>query len=215
MTHGIGFLGVAALAVIGLTPAPAQAELVFFTTGRVMSVAGHEVEADAMRLHLRGGGEIVCPLSLIARIAPNEIPDRDTPPATAMPPAAGGTLDEIIDAASARHDLDPALVRAVIQVESAFEPTARSWKGAMGLMQLMPATAAQYAVGDPFDPHNNVKAGTRHLKSLLDRFGTELGLAAYNAGAGAVQHHGGMPPYRETRDYVARILRLAEPRQRR
>ena len=75
-------------------------------------------------------------------------------------------------------------------------------------MQLMPATAAQYAVGDPFDPAQNVEAGTRHLRSLLDRFDTTMALAAYNAGEGAVARFGGIPPYREIREYVARVLRL-------
>ena len=103
-------------------------------------------------------------------------------------------------------------MRAVIQVESAYQTAARSPKGAMGLMQLMPATARRYAVENPFDPAANVEAGTRYLKSLLDRFPLNLALAAYNAGEGAVERFGGVPPYPETRAYVGRILKLVSAR---
>ena len=102
------------------------------------------------------------------------------------------------------------LVRALIRVESGDLPTARSNKGAMGLMQLMPSTARHYKVRNPYDPKANIAAGAKHLKSLLDRFrAVDLALAAYNAGEGAVKKFNGVPPYRETRDYVSRILALA------
>jgi soluble lytic murein transglycosylase-like protein len=117
--------------------------------------------------------------------------------------------DPIIEKASAAQGVDATLVRALIQVESHYESRARSPKGAMGLMQLMPATARQYAVADPYDPVSNIEAGIKHLKSLLDRFTVELALAAYNAGEAAVQRFRGVPPYAETRSYVDRILRLA------
>jgi soluble lytic murein transglycosylase-like protein len=100
------------------------------------------------------------------------------------------------------------LVRALIQAESAFNPRALSPKGAMGLMQLMPATAAEHGVRDPFDPVENIRAGVKYLKSLLDAYDgrVELALAAYNAGPGAVKKYGGkVPPYRETQNYVSRI----------
>jgi soluble lytic murein transglycosylase-like protein len=96
----------------------------------------------------------------------------------------------------------------VIQVESAYQQRARSRKGAVGLMQLMPETARQYAVADPFDPTSNIEAGIKHLKSLLERWPRELALAAYNAGEAAVTRFRGIPPYPETRAYVARILQL-------
>ena len=115
---------------------------------------------------------------------------------------------EIIDRVSAEQGVDAKLVRAVIQVESAYQERARSPKGAMGLMQLMPDTARQYAVADPYDPAANIEAGIKHLKSLLDRFPERLALAAYNAGEAAVERFGGIPPYAETRDYVSRILKL-------
>jgi soluble lytic murein transglycosylase-like protein len=104
------------------------------------------------------------------------------------------------------------LVRAVVQVESAFNPSAKSAKGAMGLMQLMPATARQYGVIDPYNPLENVRAGVAYLRELLDRYqnNEELALAAYNAGPGAVDKHGQtVPPYRETRNYVAQINQMA------
>jgi soluble lytic murein transglycosylase-like protein len=100
-------------------------------------------------------------------------------------------------------------VRALIQVESGYKPRARSRKGAMGLMQLMPSTARAYNVRNPFEPKANIEAGIKHLKSLIDRWGVNVALAAYNAGEGAVAKFNGIPPYRETRNYVTRILELA------
>jgi soluble lytic murein transglycosylase-like protein len=101
------------------------------------------------------------------------------------------------------------LVRALIQVESNYQPKAKSPRGAMGLMQLMPSTAREYKVRNPFDPKANIEAGIKHLKGLIDRFGVEMALAAYNAGEGAVKRFNGIPPYRETRNYVSKILSLA------
>ena len=114
----------------------------------------------------------------------------------------------IIDEHAALHTVNANLVRAVIQAESAFNPRARSPKGAMGLMQLMPATAAEFGVVDPYDPVENIRAGVAYLKQLLSEYGgrVELALAAYNAGPNAVKRYGGtIPPYRETREYVARV----------
>ena len=153
-----------------------------------------------------------CPRVLVREIRPDEVPysspvaavaDAPSVPLPAIPYA------ELIDAAAVRHGIDPRLVRAVVQVESAYRADARSRKGAMGLMQLMPDVARQYALRDPYDPGANLDAGVRHLKSLLGRFDLSLALAAYNAGEGAVRRFGGIPPYRETRDYVGRVLRLA------
>jgi soluble lytic murein transglycosylase-like protein len=105
------------------------------------------------------------------------------------------------------HSLSPDFVRAVIQAESAFNPWARSPKGAMGLMQLMPQTAAEYRVLNAYDPGENIRAGVAYLRSLLDRYNNDesLALAAYNAGPNAVDRYGAVPPYKETRNYVARI----------
>ena len=107
-----------------------------------------------------------------------------------------------------RQNLDVKLVLSVIAAESAFDPRAQSHKGAIGLMQLMPDTARDLGVDDPWDPESNIRGGTRYLRQMLDRFGQdlELALAAYNAGPGAVERNGGIPPYRETREYVQRVL---------
>jgi hypothetical protein len=119
-------------------------------------------------------------------------------------------IDTAIEEAAARHNVDPNLVRAVVKVESNFNPNAVSRKGAMGLMQLMPSTARQLNVQNPFDPAQNVDAGVRHLKQLLESYGGDikLTLAAYNAGAGAVARSSGVPHYAETQNYVRRITNL-------
>jgi hypothetical protein len=119
-------------------------------------------------------------------------------------------IDAAIDQAASRHNVDPSLVRAVIKVESNFNPNAVSRTGAMGLMQLMPQTARSLNVVNPFDPQQNVDAGVRHLKRLMESYGgdVKLTLAAYNAGAGAVARSAGVPHFRETRNYVRRITQL-------
>jgi len=123
---------------------------------------------------------------------------------------SSSAIDKAIEDAAAKHNVDPNLVRALVKVESNFNPTAVSRKGAMGLMQLMPATARELNVSNPFDPAQNVDAGVRHLKGLLQNFNGDvsLSLAAYNAGQGAVQRNRGVPPYAETRNYVRRITSL-------
>ena len=120
--------------------------------------------------------------------------------------------EELIREHARNNDVRPDLVLAVIQVESAFNPSAVSPKGAIGLMQLMPATIQQFGVRNPFDPRENVRAGVAYLRQLLDRYSNneELALAAYNAGPGAVDKHGeSIPPFRETRQYVSKVSDLA------
>lgn len=120
--------------------------------------------------------------------------------------------DGLIQEHSRTHAVSADLVRAIIQAESAFDPFARSIKGAMGLMQLMPATAREFGVLNPYDPAENIRAGVAYLKQLLVRYGenVELALAAYNAGPTAVAKYGRVPPYRETRNYVAKVRNNAE-----
>lgn len=128
--------------------------------------------------------------------------------AAACPPLSGPVLDPIIQKAAASNSLAPNLLRAVIRRESAFQPCAVSRAGALGLMQLMPSTAALLGVGDPFDPEENVSAGSRFLRQMLDRFSGDLPLAlgAYNAGPARVEASRGIPPIPETQAYVQDIL---------
>ena len=115
--------------------------------------------------------------------------------------------DGLIGLTAREQRVQPALVKAVIAAESNFDPGAISRKGAQGLMQLMPATAEQLGIDDPLEPTDNVRGGTRYLRSMLDRYGDlSRAIAAYNAGPTAVDHYGGIPPYRETQDYVNRVL---------
>jgi len=130
---------------------------------------------------------------------------------TASPSAATQAfdLDQVVREASSRNRLDPDFVRSVISAESNFKIHAVSRKGALGLMQLMPSTAAQLGVADPFDPRANVEAGTAHLSALLDLYNNDpiKALAAYNAGAHRVKQYNGVPPYHETRAYISKIVR--------
>lgn len=129
--------------------------------------------------------------------------------ATSLP--SGANIQDLIGPIAARYNLSPELLRGVVAAESGFDPRAVSPAGAMGLMQLMPATARALGVNDPFDPAANLDGGARYLRQLLDRFqgDTRLALAAYNAGPGAVERYHGVPPYKETRAYVQRVLATA------
>jgi hypothetical protein len=119
-------------------------------------------------------------------------------------------IDHLVDQTANRHQVDPDLVRAIVRVESDYDPKAVSNKGAMGLMQLIPATARRFGVENPFDPKQNLEGGVNYLKYLLDIFGGDLSLslAAYNAGEHSVQRYGGIPAIPETRDYVRRVTNL-------
>jgi soluble lytic murein transglycosylase-like protein len=133
---------------------------------------------------------------------------------TRMAINADGVYDALIDQHARDYGVNADLVRAVIQVESGFNPRARSPKGAMGLMQLMPSTAAEFGVGNAYSPADNIRGGVAYLRSLLDRYGHDetLALAAYNAGPTAVEKYGNaVPPYRETKNYVNRIHNITGP----
>jgi soluble lytic murein transglycosylase-like protein len=145
----------------------------------------------------------------LAQEARAETAQADSATAATETEAEVTTIDEHIKEVADRYGVRADLVAAVIEAESEFNPRAVSRRGARGLMQLMPKTAATLGVDDPFDPKANIDAGVRHLRAMMDRFDNNipLALAAYNAGEVAVIKHRGVPPYRETRAYVKRILK--------
>jgi soluble lytic murein transglycosylase-like protein len=216
----LGTLGVAVVASL-VVPAAAAGEILVFRTGRTMSVGAVRADGDRLLVTLRDGGDASVPASLVARIDPDEVATPVASPPTSVEPTvvagpvtpqailAGRPFAALIASAAVAYGVDERLVHAVIEAESNYQPRARSRTGAKGLMQLMPATARQYAVRDPYDPQANIEAGVRHLKDLLGRFELRLALAAYNAGEGAVRTYGGLPPFAETRSYVARVLQRA------
>ena len=174
----------------------------------------HEVIGNNTRLYTSADGSYVdVPTDQIDHFeegsnpAPAVVPVKVTPPA--ITPLTSTNLDGMVNEASGRHNLDPDLINSVIHAESDFKIHAVSPKGAQGLMQLMPQTATQLGVANAFDPRLNVEGGTRYLRELLEKYNFDLpkALAAYNAGPLRVQQYGGIPPYYETRAYVARIIR--------
>ncbi|MFQ5878138.1 MAG: lytic transglycosylase domain-containing protein [Acidobacteriota bacterium] len=142
-----------------------------------------------------------------AAAGPSPDPAAAAGPDPASPPERAG-LVELASRVARRHDVDEDLVLAVIEVESNFDAQARSPRGAAGLMQLMPRTAARFSVSDPYDPEENLRGGVLYLKELLDRYSGQvrLAVAAYNAGEEAVERFNGIPPYRETIRYVGRVM---------
>jgi hypothetical protein len=219
--HAIGnvaLLAAATILCLAASVGSASAELVTFSTGRTMSVRSHREDGTSLVFSLRGGGEMAVDASLVVSIGPDEVPypepadEIEAVPQVVAPPQPTLTVDSryepIIQRVAAEKGVDPTLVRAVIQVESGYQPRARSNKGAVGLMQVMPATGRRYGISNLYDPSANIRAGVTHLKTLLDRFPLALALAAYNAGEATVERFSGIPPYPETVDYVARIRAL-------
>lgn len=184
----------------------ADGEIAVLSNGQTLKVVAWRVEGPNVTLRLKDGGELGTLASLVRGFVPDEVLD-EIAVAEREQPAAD--MDTLLRESARRHGLDPALLRAVVSVESNFKTEAVSPKGAQGLMQLMPATAASLGVRDAFDPADNVDGGSRHLASLLASYRGDLkkALAAYNAGPGAVARHGGVPPYRETREYVDKVLK--------
>ena len=205
MMRRLGRIAAALGAALALSPALIAGELVLFEDGRSFTIIRHEPAAgDTWLLHL-DGGVMTVPVGRVLGF--QELPPEPVVPAEPVP------VDETLQARAERLarelDVEPALVAAVIAVESNGDPFAVSPKGAAGLMQLMPATARSLGVVDVFDPDQNLRAGITHLKGLLARYNGDFGLAlaAYNAGQGAVSKHKGIPPYRETTDYVVKVLK--------
>lgn len=189
-----------------LAPLPVRADIAVLANGHTMKVTGVRQEQGMVWLALKDGGEIALPAGDVRGVVADEVLDEVLEEIAAAP--AGSDITALATAAARRHGLDPALVLAVVKVESAFRPQAVSPKGAQGLMQLMPPTARDLGVEDAFDPEQNLDGGARYLRQLLIRYKGDVkrALAAYNAGPGAVDRHKGIPPYRETRQYVRRVL---------
>ncbi len=191
------------LGFAAISAGAARADYAVLRTGERLHVTSYERKGDSVRLMV-AGGVLEMPADNIVSFEPEDVFLPSHPAPTA---ATGGTFSEIIHAAAARHGLDEKLITSVIAAESNFDPHAISRKQARGLMQLLPSTAARFTVTDIFDPAQNVEAGTRYLKQLLDQYrgNLTLALAAYNAGPDVVAKYGGIPPIAETRAYVRRV----------
>ncbi len=241
--HEILALPLLLLVAPGLVPLAAEARRVYFVDGRSLDVVAIEVQGSRATLTLPNGGTLGIPATRVLRVeALGEVklreagepvsggqpsgpgPRRGSGPSATDPPEPGRaretsveSIEDLIESAAARYGLDVELLAAVIAVESGFEPGAVSPKGAQGLMQLMPATARELNVTDPFDPRQNIDAGARYLRQLLDQHDGSFvrSLAAYNAGMGRVARYNGIPPYRETIRYIRRVLDEYEATARR
>lgn len=207
--------------LLGLLPATAPADRVVTVDGGVLDVESYEAEGDWARLKLSGSGEMMLPLARIDRVVSDEpVAEGDRgqlltapfdvrfSPDESIPDAPYG---ELIFETARRHGMSAALVTAMVRAESAFDPAAVSAKGARGLLQLMPGTAERFGVAAEslLRPAENLEAGLRYLEFLTTRYRGDLAriLAAYNAGEVQVDRYGGVPPFRETREYVRRITR--------
>lgn len=205
----------------------ASAGIAVFADGRIQKIESYAVESELIHLTLQGGGKLSLPLTRIERIVDDEVaaaevvaevkkiveeqggvfPNRSWSFSEESRPLWKSKYNDIIVAAARRFDVDAALVSAVIKAESDYNPRIVSHKGARGLMQLMPATAKRFGVTNSFDPEENIHAGTKYLRWLLTKFdgNADLAVAAYNAGEGNVWKYKGVPPFRETVNYINRI----------
>lgn len=216
----------AALVVFVSAPV-ASAAIAVFADGRAMKIAAYRVDDELVRLTLSSGGELSLPLARVERIVDDEViapevvaevkkiaedgvfPRRSWRYNAGRTPLFNSRFDGTIVEAASHFDVDAALVSAVIKAESDYDPRTVSHKGARGLMQLMPATATRFGVTNSFDPVANIYAGTRYLRWLLKTFdgNADLAVAAYNAGEGNVWKYKGVPPFRETVNYINRIAK--------
>jgi soluble lytic murein transglycosylase-like protein len=194
-----------------LTALPSfAADLAVLQNGFSIRHERRESLGNMTRLYLDASpqsGYVDVPSDQIASIEHDDSPAPE--PVVLQPvPTPGATIDDFVNAASLKHGIDPALIQSVIRAESGFNPKAVSRKGAQGLMQLMPGTAARLGVTNSLDPAANVDGGTQYLRQLLERYDNDLvkALAAYNAGPERVEKYKGVPPYRETYAYISKII---------
>ena len=197
----------ALLLTLGLLATPAlRAEYVVLRSGQRLKVTGYQVVGDKYRLQM-GGGTVEIAAEDVVAIEPEEV-------FTPLPakPIVKAPYRELVEAAAARYKVDADLITSVIAVESNFDPKALSPKNARGLMQLLPETAERLGVQNIYDPQENIDAGTRYLRELLQMYNNDLALAlaAYNAGPERVQQYGRVPPFAETLSYVRRVKRSYE-----
>jgi hypothetical protein len=215
----------ATLVSLAASASPARAELVILTSGEYLKVESYLAEGERARLILRDGASLTLALNRVERVIDDEIVPQAPVPALPEGPEKPPPFPVRFDArepvptvpygallyeAAKRHDVHPRIVVEMARAESNFRPTAVSYKGAVGILQIMPATGRRFGLtrGELFDPKKNADAAVRYVAWLLRRFGDDLtkALAGYNAGEGAVDRYAGVPPYRETRAYVKRIL---------
>jgi len=218
------------IAVVLCASFPASASIALFADGRSMKIDTYKlIDETSIQLTLKSGGSITMPLGRVERIVDDEIvpaevvaevkkiveeeggifPKRSWRYSETSRPIFKSRFDTIIVEAAKKFDVDAALVSAVIKAESDFNPHEVSNKGARGLMQLMPSTAERFGVANSFDPAANIYGGVRYLRWLLEKFNgnADLAVAAYNAGEGNVWKYNGVPPFRETINYINRIAK--------
>ncbi len=202
-------------AIAATMPVTTEAKIAVFVDGRILKVEDAYLDGDRIVLRLPDGGTMEVPAIRIDRVVadevaspPETVPTVDCPSGWSKDPLPDWVpFRDSIESAAKAANLHPWLLAALVQAESAFDPNAVSRAGASGLTQLMPSAASDHRVRDVFDPKDNLRGGASHLRLMLDRFESlPLALAAYNAGAAAVERYDGIPPYSETHDYVRRIL---------
>jgi hypothetical protein len=195
----------AAICVCLLAASGARADYAVLRNGQRLHVSSYEQLGDSVRLNLPGGSVTILAADLVS-LEPEEVFAPNPPPPRAAPKLDVPYAEEI-GAAAQQFRLDPKLIASVISVESNFNWKAVSPKFSLGLMQLQPKTAAQLAINNVFDPRQNITGGARYLRQLLDHYGQNLvlALAAYNAGPDRVEQYRGVPPFRETYNYIQRV----------
>ena len=206
-------IDVVLVAGLAALPSATFADTLFLATGKTLKIDALSCDGKACIATLAGGDIEVRPRDVL-RVDPDEEVDLEPAPASPVARAPSGnagdrTIEEIVADAAHKYGLPRSLVRAVARAESALNPFAVSSKGAQGLMQLMPGTARELGVQNPFDPTQNIAGGARLLRQLLEKYEGRVAeaLAAYNAGVGAVSKHKGVPPYSETRGYIRKVVK--------